>query len=351
MMLHALTPMLRTSFAAVVAAALLAAPSWAEEYPSKRITLVAPAWAGTMADALARIVAERLSAKDRLGRPVVVEDRPGARAFLGYDRVAEAAPDGYTLLLASQQVSLPREMTPSERFDPANFTPLGRLASAPFIVAVSTRIPVRTLQELVAHARAHPDTLNYGVLSNSTMQLDMLQFGELLRAPLTEVPFRRSASILTSLLGNHVQLSFVTDLAVPFVRTGRLRALAVTSRARWSRLPEVPAMKELGFDFEAAYWYGIAVHAATPDPIQHRLVRELSEIMGLREVRDLIARLGMDPLEPSPAEMAQHMQRERAQAESAFKLLKARAAVPADLPRGGRSPERRNGTRDILGGA
>ena len=336
--------------AACAVASMAATAAHAQDYPSRRITFVAPAWPGTMSDRLARIVAEHLSARNRLGQPIVVEDRPGARSFLGYDRVAGAPPDGYTILLVSQQVSLPKEMAPSESFDPAKLTPLGRLASSPFVVAVSPRVPATTLQELVAHARAQPDSLNYGVIPNSTMQLGMLQFSRLLRAPLTEVPFRSIAPLVTSLLGNHIQMSFLSDFAIPHIQAGKLRALAVTSRTRWSRLPEVPGMAELGIDFESGFWYGVAVPSATPPTIQHRLVRELGEVMNLREVREAVVRLGMEPLEPSLREIAQHIQRESTQAEAGLKLYKERAAMPEDAPRGSRTRERRNGQPDVPGG-
>jgi tripartite-type tricarboxylate transporter receptor subunit TctC len=331
---------------ALAAAALLAAGAAAgQDYPNRRITFVVPVSAGTPVDALARVLAQRLSASERLGRPVVIEDMPGARSFVGYDRVAKALPDGHTILLAGQQLALPRELTPDDDFDPQELAPIGRVATSPFVVAVPGRAALWTLADLSAFARRNPDSVNYGVVPNTAMQLDLLRLGYLMKAPMTEVPYKRATSLVVALLGDQIHMSFVTGSSLPFLRAGKLRALAVTGRTRWQLLPDVPSLGELGIDFESGFWYGIAVPAATPQAIRNRLTRELAEVMRMDEVRQAVARLGMDAVDPSPAEMIQHMQRERARADAGLKLLRAR--VDPEPSRASR--ERRSGRRDELG--
>lgn len=311
-----------TKILAGMAALALAGSLQAQEYPSKRISFVVSVPPGASADGLARIMAEKLSGKDRLGQAVVVENKPGAGAYLGADFVAKAAPDGYTILLAGQQMSAPRAMYPIEGFDPSKLVALGRLASSPFIIVAPSEVPAKTLPEFIAFAKANPGKLNYGVVPNTAMQLDMIQFGQITGTRITEVPFNGAAPISTSLLGNQIQMGFLGVSAIPHIQSGKLKALAVASKARWSRLPDVPSLGDLGIDFESGFWYGVAAPAGTPQPIIDRLTREFVAVNRLPEVREAIVKMGMDPVEPSPAEMNQTLQRERTHNEAAFRILK-----------------------------
>lgn len=310
------------ALAAFCGAAILCANAFGQDFPNRRITFIVALPPGASADGLARMVGEKLS--PRLGQPVIVENKPGASGFIGSDFVAQAAPDGYTMLLTTQSLTAPKEQYAIKTFDPAKLAALGRLASFPFIVVASAETSAKTLQDFVNQARANPGKLDYGVVPNGAMQLDMLQFKSLLKMDIAEVPFNGATPIATALLGNQIQMGFLGVSAIAHIQSGKLRGLAVTSRSRWPRLPELPSMTELGLDFESGAWYGAAVPSATPQHIRDRLTRELLEVMRRSDVKDAVVKLGLDPLEPSPDEMNQQIRREKAQNEAAFRLLNPR---------------------------
>jgi len=305
---------------ALLASALVGNGAQAQDYPNRRIAFVVPFPPGASSDGLARIVAERLGGL--LKQSVIVENKPGAAAYIGHDFVAKAAPDGYTLLLSNQALTAPREMFAMKDFDPAKLASIGIIATSPFMIVVPAEVPAKTVSELVAMARANPGKLNYGVVPNIGMQLDMTQFMSVVKAPMTEVPYNGAAPIATALLGNQVQMSFLSVSAIPQIQAGKLRALAVTSKNRWSRMPDVPSMGDLGLDFESTFWFGMSAPAATPQPIQALLARDLAEVMKIQEVRDAVFKMGMDPVEPSPSEMDAKLRRDRAASEAAYKMLK-----------------------------
>jgi tripartite-type tricarboxylate transporter receptor subunit TctC len=305
---------------AISAVLVVAAPARAQDYPNKRITLIVPLPPGASADGTARILAERLA--PRLGQSVVVDNKSGAGSFIGSDFVAKAAPDGYTLLMGGQPLTAPKPMRMVPDFDPDRLASLGRVAISPFLVVVPAELPVNTLPEFLSYARTNSGKVNYGVVPGAAMQLDMAMFEQSLKAPLTAVPFNGASPIATALLSNTVQMSFLGVSAIPSVKAGKLKALAVTQAQRWGRMPEVPSMAELGINFHSGYWYGLAAPAGTPKPIMDRLALELAEVMKMQEVKDLIVKLGMDPMEPSPAEMDAAIRDERQRNEDAMKLLK-----------------------------
>jgi tripartite-type tricarboxylate transporter receptor subunit TctC len=293
-----------------------------QDFPNRRLSLVVPFPPGGSADAIGRLVADKLSAKERLGQPVIIDNRSGAATYIGSDYVTRAAPDGHTILFAGDAYTAPKVMYTVQDFDPARLAPIGRLVEAPFMVVVPAELPVRNMAEFIAYARANPGKLNYGVVNSGTMQLDMANFAELLKAGIADVPFNGAAPIVTSLLGNQVQMSFLGVSAIPHVQSGKLRALAVTSKSRWVRMPDVPSMTEVGFDFDSTFWYGLSVPVATPPQITARLARETADVLKQKEVREAISKFGMDPLDSSPAEMTDRMRSQRARNEAALKLLK-----------------------------
>lgn len=311
---------LRLLFAILAIALASAGSVFAQAWPARPIKLIVGFAPGGVADVTARVVAQALA--DELGQPVVVDNRPSAGGIVAADAVAKAAPDGYTILLAGQQMSAPKAMYPIEGFDPSKLAALGRLATSPFIIVASSELPAKSLQEFITYARANPDKLNYGVVPNTAMQLDMIQFGQVIKARLTEVPFNGAAPISTSLLGNQIQMGFLGVSAIPHIQSGKLKALAIASKSRWARLPDVPSLGDLGIDFESGFWYGVAAPAGTPQPVLDRITREFVAVNKLPEVREAIVKMGMDPVEPSPAEMNQTLQRERAYNEAAFRILK-----------------------------
>ena len=295
-------------------------PAAAQSYPTKRITLIVPLPAGASSDGIARIYAEKL--KDRLGQPVIVENRVGNGGVIGTDALAKSAPDGYTIGLLSQVIVTPRGLLQNASFDGTkDFTFFGRVSSSPFVIVAPSEAGVKTLGEFVALAKSKPGALNYGVVPNSLMQIDMVRFMQANQVKIQEVPFNGAAPIATALLSNQIQMSFIGTSGFPHFKTGKLVPLAVTSRARWSLAPEIATTIEQGLNFESSFWYGFGGPAALPADITNRLVRDISEVSKLTEVRDLVKKLSMDPLDPSPAEMLEHTRREREQGTAVAKSL------------------------------
>jgi tripartite-type tricarboxylate transporter receptor subunit TctC len=295
-------------------------PSSAQSYPTKRITLIVPLPAGASSDGIARIYAEKL--KDRLGQPVIVENRVGNGGVIGTDAIAKSAPDGYTIGVMSQVIVTPRGLLQNASFDGSkDFTFFGRVSSSPFVIVAPGETGVKTLGEFVALAKSKPGALNYGVVPNSLMQIDMVRFMQANQVKIQEVPFNGAAPIANALLSNQVQMSFVGTSGFPHFKTGKLVPLAVTSRTRWSLAPEIPTTIEQGLNFESSFWYGFGGPAALPADVTGRLVRDISEVSKLAEVKDLVKKLSMDPLDPSPAEMLEHTRREREQGAAVAKSL------------------------------
>ncbi len=295
-------------------------PSAAQSYPSKRITVIVPLPAGASSDGIARIYAEKL--KDRLGQPVIVENRVGNGGVIGLDALAKSAPDGYTLGLLSQVIVTPRGLLQNASFDGSkDFTLFGRVSSSPFVIVAPSEAGVKTLGEFVTLAKGKPGALNYGVVPNSLMQIDMVRLMQANQIKVQEVPFNGAAPIANALLSNQIQMSFIGTSGFPHFKTGKLVPLAVTSRTRWSLAPEIPTTIEQGLNFESSFWYGFGGPAALPADVTGRLVRDISEVSKLTEVKDLVRKMNMDPLDPSPAEMLEHTRREREQGAAVAKSL------------------------------
>ena len=203
-------------------------PATAQSYPTKRITLIVPLPAGASSDGIARIYAEKL--KDRLGQPVIVENRVGNGGVIGLDALAKSAPDGYTLGLLSQVIVTPRGLLQNASFDGTkDFALFGRVSSSPFVIVAPAETGVKTLSEFVNLAKSKPGALNYGVVPNSLMQIDMVRFMQANQVKIQEVPFNGAAPIATALLSNQIQMSFIGTSGFPHFKTGKLIPLAVTS--------------------------------------------------------------------------------------------------------------------------
>ncbi len=276
----------------------------AQDYPTKPIRLIVPAAPGGGNDAIARVVAQNLSTA--LGQPVVVENRGGAGGNVGTDAVAKAAPDGYTLLLA---FSGPLAMTPGLAkvpYDPINgFAHIGLLAKGYQILVVHPSLPARTVQELVALAKAKPGTINYATAGSGTpLHLAAELFRLAAGIEIVHIPYKGSSPAATAVLAGDAQMIFgglVSSL--PHVKTGRLRALAVTSPQREPMAPDVPTMAEAGFpNVDPVSWYGISAPAGTPAPIVDRLGSELRRLVASKEYRELLAGQAQEAVGSTPAE-------------------------------------------------
>ncbi|MDB5376597.1 MAG: tripartite tricarboxylate transporter substrate binding protein [Rubritepida sp.] len=272
-------------------AALAATPAFAQpRWPSRPVRMIAASAPGGPSDVCARVLAERLSTI--WGQSVVVENRSGAGGNIGADLVAKAAPDGLTLLMAASSIIAAPFLVPNLSYDPMrDLAPVAEVVDYPMVVLVHPSVPVRTLQELVALARAHPGEVTYSSAGvGNTSHLAPALFAHIAGVEMTHVPFGGAAPSQTAILAGQVKSSFNNPgNSVPSIRAGQLRALAVTGTERWRDLPEVPTVAEQGFPgFTAISWMGLLAPAGTPEPILAQLERDT--LAALRDT-DVSARL------------------------------------------------------------
>ncbi len=298
--------------AAVLPAATRLACS--DTYPTRPATLVAPWPAGGAVDILCRTVALPLGT--RLGQTVVVEDRPGAGSVLGVAAVARAAPDGYTLVMAGSAalavaVSVYKKMPYDPRKDLA---PIGLVARIPFILVVNPSLPVHDVAELIALAKSKPGALSYASGGpGSPHHLFMELFKTMTGTEMLHVPYKGTAPALVDIISGQVPVMFADVVgALPMVRAGKVRALAVSSIVRFPEAPEIPTVAEQGVrDFDGVGWVMVAAPAHTPAAIIDRLHTDLKAAVGIPATRKQIALLGMIPIDPPPvAEMPAYINSE-----------------------------------------
>ena len=282
-------------------------------YPDHPITLIVPYAPGGGNDVLARAVAEPMAKV--LGQPVVIENRGGAGGSVGTRQVAKAAPDGYTLGLGGTgTLAIDPTLYPNVGYDPRkDFAPVGLIATSPLIVLVNQLVPVHSVQELIALAKAQPGKLNYASAGvGSGIHLGTVLFAETAGIDLTHIPYKGSGPALTDLLGGHVQIYFSSlPPAVGLVKEGKLRALGVTGLKRSASFPDLPTVAEQGLPgFEAVLHYGIVAPAGTPRPIIEKLNAALRAALNDPKVRGHMATEGAEPLATSPEEYAADIDRE-----------------------------------------
>ena len=285
--------------------AVYAMPAFAQTFPARPIRIIVPFPPGGSTDLLARRLAEKLTAS--LGQTVLVENRPGAGGTTGADIVAKSPPDGHTLLMGvTGSNAIAASLFPNLPYDPVrSFAPLSRLVSAPLLLVVNPQHAARDVAGFIAAARTTPGGLTYATPGNGTsMHLTGVMFGLAAGVELQHIPYRGSAQAMTDLLSGQVQSAFADVLvALPMVRAGQLRALAVTSAARHPLLPDVPTLQESGLaGFEAASWQGLFAPAGTPAPVMERLHAEVARAMALPDVRDSFAVQGFVVESTTPAE-------------------------------------------------
>ena len=283
----------------------------AQAWPAKPVKLVTPFPPGGSADVIARLIGNQLSVQ--LGQPVVIDNRPGAGGLVGNEYVAKQPPDGYTLLLITGAYPVQGAMLKSLPFDPlGDIAMVSMLTSYPFVISVRPDSPFRTLGELIAHAKANPGKLNFPSSGIGTVHH---LSGELLNAmagiEMVHVPFRGGASPLTEVLGGRVDLLLeAMTLSIGQIQSGKLRALAVTSRERWKALPEVPTVAETVPGYEVNSFIGLGVTGRTPEPILERLNAEVRKALANAETRKRFVELGGEPGASSPAQMRTYIERE-----------------------------------------
>jgi tripartite-type tricarboxylate transporter receptor subunit TctC len=296
-------------------AALPAAHAAAQAaYPSQSIKLVVPYTPGTGMDIIARTVGPKLS--ERLGQPVIVENKPGASGNIGAEAVAKAVPDGYTLMVTANTLLIASNLYRSVPFDPlSDFAPISLAAWGTLLLTANPKTNIKSLADLIAQAKANPGKLTYsspGVGTPHHMSMELLK--DLTGASLLHVPYKGSAGALTDLVSGVVDVGFVPiHVAMPFVQAGRLNALAVGSAKRHPNAPGIPTLQELGIKgADVDMWYAFMAPKGTPATIVSRLDAELRAILSLPEIKANFDKQGMDAASSSPEELNALMRRDNA---------------------------------------
>jgi tripartite-type tricarboxylate transporter receptor subunit TctC len=290
-----------------LALGLAATLAGAQGFPSKPVTLVVPFPPGGSSDVLARALTEKLS--QSLGQPVIVESRAGAGATLGAAYVASAKPDGYTLLMGAVHHAIATSVYKKLSYDfEKSFAPVTTVALVPNVLVINAKSAVTDVKGLVAEAKAAKEKLAFGSNGNGTLQhLVGTQFASMSGIELLHVPYKGSAPLTTDLLGGQVAMSFDTITpVVPFIRSGKLRALAVTTAKRSSTLPDVPTLEEAGLKgFDQGTWFGVLAPAGTPREVVAKLNSEMVKIIQSPDFQKRMAEIGAEPVGDSPAQMAE----------------------------------------------
>jgi len=286
----------------VAATAALALPAAAQNWPDKPIKFLVSAPAGSSLDVIARVIGDKL--KDRLGVPIVVENRPAASGTVAANEAARSAPDGYTMVLSYNGPLAFGPLLQKLPYDPQkDLAPVIITTSQPNVLAINAQLPVKTVQELIAWGKANPGKLNYASVGNgSSSHLTMEYFKSVAGIDALHVPFNGSPPAVTSTIQGDTHMIFtVMSPLQPQIQAGRLRALAVTTAKRFPLLPDLPTIAESGFPgFEALAWNGVLMTAATPKPIIARLNAEMNAIMKLPDVAKKLNDAGFDLIGGTP---------------------------------------------------
>jgi tripartite-type tricarboxylate transporter receptor subunit TctC len=308
---------------ALAAATLAAAAAHAQTYPTKPIRLVISQTTGGNADFVARQFGQRLS--ERLGQPVVADNRPGGAGVIGSETVARASPDGYTLLLAPTSFGINPAIHAKLPYDPQrDFAPISLLAASSAVVVVSPQIQARTVGELVALAKAQPGKLHFG--SSGIASSNHLA-GELFRhmagIETVHVPYKGAPPALADLLGGRIQFMFASPPSVmALVRNGKLRAIATTGTRRAAQLPDLPTVAESGVPgYQSTVWQALLAPARTPAPIIKRLHEEVADIARQPELKERLIVDGSEAIGSTPRELADHIADEIARWTKVIKAI------------------------------
>ncbi len=303
----------RGLLAAAAACALLPGLAAAQAFPSKPITIIVPFAAGGTTDILARIIAQGMGAE--LGQSVVVDNRAGAGGNIGGQVAARAPADGYTLFMGTVGThAINAALYKKMPFDPVkDFAPLTRVANVPNLLVANPAQPFKTVQELIAYAKANPGKINFGSSgSGSSIHLSGELFKSMAKVDMQHVPYKGSAPAVTDLLGNQIAIMFDNmPSAIQHVRSGRLRAIAVTTARRSPELPDVPTIAEAGVPgYEATSWFGMFAPAATPAPVVAQLNATIVKVLAQPDIRKKLAEQGAEAAGETPAQFADFIQKE-----------------------------------------
>jgi tripartite-type tricarboxylate transporter receptor subunit TctC len=298
----------------------------AQDYPRKPVRMIIPYPPGGPTDILGRIVAQNLS--ERFGQQVVVENKPGASGMIGADLVAKSPPDGYTLLANASIHVINPSLYKNPTYDAIkDFTPVSLIAEVPLVLVVAPELPVKSVKDLIALAKTKSGKLNFASSGNAAApHLAGEAFKIATGVDMQHVPYKGSGPALTDLMGGQVQLMFDSlPSSISHIKSGKLRAIAVTTAKRASALPNVPTIAESGVPgFDISTWYGIWAPAGTPKEIVSKLSDEIAKIVKLPDVRERLAGLGAEPVGNSPDEFAAYCRSELAKWA---KIVKASGAT------------------------
>ena len=309
--------MTRRAIVALLAGAACAWPlaaqrAAAQDYPNRPITLVVPFPPGGGTDAMARTAAERMS--KTLGQQVVVDNRGGAGGTVATRAVAKAAPDGYTILLAyTGTFAINPTLYPNAGYDPRrDFAPIGSIGTLSSVLVVHPSLPVHSVPELIAYAKAQPGKIDYAFVPGTVGHITTELFANAAGIDITRIPYKGNGPALGDLVGGHVSMMFLSILPIiGHVRGGSLRALAVTAAERSPLLPDVPAIGEVGLPgFSATIRYGLVAPAGTPRAMIDRLNKELVAALGADDLRTRLASEGATPQPDTPEDYAAEIDRE-----------------------------------------
>ncbi len=307
--------------------AALVAPGWAQPYPNRPIRLVLPFPPGGSTDILGRIVAQSLS--ERLGQPVVSDNRPGLGGYLGLEIASHASNDGHTITIASLIYASGPLTYPSMKFNPVkDLTPIGQISEAPNFVVVNPSVPAKTLKQLVDHVRANPKKLNYATSgTGSTLHLSAAMLNSITKMDLVHVAYKGGGGpAMTAVVAGEVQMIVLGPASIPHFRAGKARALAVLSEQRISVTPDVPTAREQGFDVVVAGWHGLLAPAGTPRDRINRLNQEWVKAAASPEVKARLEKLGFFPRPGTPEQFGAYLRNETARWS---KLIKEVGIKPA----------------------
>src|SRR6266852_698817 len=281
---------------------LLSFPVFAQDWPARLVKFVSPYPPGGSVDPLARILAAKLT--ESLKQQIIVENRTGASGVIGTDYVAKSAPDGYTFVFIFDTHAVHQALNPKLPFDPVkDFAPVMLVGTAPMAITTGAMKPYKTFADVLAAAKAKPDTVTLGNVGNGSLaHLTTIVLNQAAGIRLVPVPYKGGGPLSTDLMGGQVELGMASTAAqAQHVRGGRMRALVLTGDKRSHTMPDVPTLREQGIDVAAHAWWGILAPAGTPKPIIDKVVLELNKALDLPDVRKTLTEtLGMDIVALSP---------------------------------------------------
>ncbi len=318
---------IRTLVKLIIVAFLALSPTTsADTYPSKNIKIIVPYTPGGGSDITARIVAGKLTT--RLGKTVLVENRPGAGGNIAHDLIAKATPDGYSIMIAGMSLVTNRFLQDELPYDPLkDFVPITLAVRVPNLLAVNNDLPAKSVKELIALAKAKPGTLAYASAGNGTslhLAAELLQ--SMAQIELIHIPYKGSGPAEVDLISGAVQIIFdPIASALPHVKSGKMRALAITSAKRSNLLPELPTMAETGLTgYESSAWFGFFAPAKTPSAIIDRLNKEIVAILKQKDTQDKLAVLGVESIGTAATDLESLMRSDLIKWEKVFKKAAAK---------------------------